>query len=391
MATIYKMTHTTKAGRVSTYYQVKYFDPDGRRRSKLFRRRIDAERFATTTAADVLRGEWIDPNAGQRLFEEVAADWLETRIHAETTTAGVASDLAKHILPAFSGRPIGAIRYSEVQAWVTRLSKQLAPATVERIYRWLASIFRMALRDDLIRKTPCDGIKLPAKTTGPITPLLEEELEALIRALPESHRAMAVVGAGAGLRQGEVFGLTVPRVDFLRGRAIHVVQQLITGLPGKPPFLAPPKRNSVRTVPGDEVVLEAIARHLEVHPPTVQLPSLDGSMEYLVFTDNDRPHTRRRFGDIWRQARAEAGLPDTATFHDLRHFFAGMMMANRQNPKAIQRWLGHKSITETFDTYGHLWPDDADSGRQVVRRVLGFLCGDAADPQCPNSVQTEEL
>jgi integrase len=67
-----------------------------------------------------------------------------------------------------------------------------------------------------------------------------------------------------------------------------------------------------------------------------------------------------------------------------------MMMANQQNPKAIQKWLGHRSITETFDTYGHLWPDDGDSGRQVVRQVLGFL-GGAADPQCPNSVQTEDL
>lgn len=66
------------------------------------------------------------------------------------------------------------------------------------------------------------------------------------------------------------------------------------------------------------------------------------------------------------------------TFHDLRHFFAGMMMARRQNPKAIQRWLGHRSITETFDTYGHLWPEDGDSGRAVVEDVLGFLRGGAA-------------
>lgn len=392
MATIYKRTHKTLAEKVSNYYQVKYFDPEGKRRSKMFRRRIDAERFATTIEADVIRGEWIDPNAGQRLFDDVAADWLETRIHADTTAATVAIDLEKHILTAFRGRPIGSIRHSEVQAWVTRLSKTLAPNTVERIYRWMASIFRMALHDDIIRKTPCYEIKLPPKTQGPVTPLLQEEVEALVRALPDRYQTMAVVAAGAGLRQGEVFGLTVPRVDFLRGRTINVVQQLITGLKGRAPYLAVPKRNSVRSVPADELVLEALARHLEVYPPAVQLESVEGAVEHLVFTDDrGQPHTRSRFGEVWRAARQQAELPESVTFHDLRHFFAGMMMANRQNPKAIQRWLGHRSITETFDTYGHLWPDDGDAGRQVVRRVLGFLREDAASSACRHSVPTQAV
>lgn len=155
------------------------------------------------------------------------------------------------------------------------------------------------------------------------------------------------------------------------------MQQLITGLKGTAPYLAVPKRNSVRSVPADELVLESLARHLEVYPPAVQLESVDGTKEHLVFTDDHgQPHNRSRFGDVWRAARRQAELPEAVTFHDLRHFFVGMMMANRQNPKAIQRWLGHRSITETFDTYGHLWPDDSDAGRHVVRRVLGFLRSD---------------
>src|SRR5207248_1028893 len=124
--------------------------------------------------------------------------------------------------------------------------------------------------------------------------------------------------AACGLRQGEVFGLTVPKVSFLRDRSLNVAQQLITGIPGRPPYLAPPKRNSVRTVPASDVVLETIARHLEIHPSTTQLENLDGTMEYLVYTDlSGRLDNRRRYGDIWRKARAEAGLPDTVTFHDL--------------------------------------------------------------------------
>ena len=50
-------------------------------------------------------------------------------------------------------------------------------------------------------------------------------------------------------------------------------------------------------------------------------------------------------------------------FHDLRHFYASTLIAANLNPKAIRARLGHASITETMDTYGHLFPDAEDLGR----------------------------
>jgi hypothetical protein len=56
-------------------------------------------------------------------------------------------------------------------------------------------------------------------------------------------------------------------------------------------------------------------------------------------------------------------LPKGTRFHDLRHFYASMLIAVNLNPKVIQARLGHASITETMDTYGHLFPDAEDLGR----------------------------
>jgi integrase len=39
--------------------------------------------------------------------------------------------------------------------------------------------------------------------------------------------------------------------------------------------------------------------------------------------------------------------------------------------KAVQEALGHKTATETLNTYGHLWPDDAGLTRRAVDEVLG--------------------
>jgi integrase len=57
-------------------------------------------------------------------------------------------------------------------------------------------------------------------------------------------------------------------------------------------------------------------------------------------------------------------------FHDLRHFYASTLIAANLNPKVIQARLGHATITETMDTYGHLFPDAEDFGRGAIDAVF---------------------
>ncbi len=68
-----------------------------------------------------------------------------------------------------------------------------------------------------------------------------------------------------------------------------------------------------------------------------------------------------------------AGLPEWATFHDLRHFYASLLIAKGCSVKVVQRRLGHLSAMETLDTYGHLWPDSEEETRNAVDLVLGGM------------------
>ena len=52
---------------------------------------------------------------------------------------------------------------------------------------------------------------------------------------------------------------------------------------------------------------------------------------------------------------AGAGLAGIR-FHDLRHFFASMLIAQGESAKYGCDQMGHSSIQVTFDTYGHLFP-----------------------------------
>ena len=67
---------------------------------------------------------------------------------------------------------------------------------------------------------------------------------------------------------------------------------------------------------------------------------------------------------------APAELPADATFHDLRHTFAGTALAEGVPISEVSRWLGHKSITTTVDLYGHLVPEASGRARDALDKAF---------------------
>lgn len=56
--------------------------------------------------------------------------------------------------------------------------------------------------------------------------------------------------------------------------------------------------------------------------------------------------------------------------HDLRHYFANLLIANGADVKTVQARLRHGSAKTTLDTYGHLWPDKDESTMAIVDSVF---------------------
>ena len=165
-----------------------------------------------------------------------------------------------------------------------------------------------------------------------------------------------LLAAGAGLRQGEALGLTGRRVDF--GGARLLLREQMQG--GK---LAELKtKGSKRTVPVDAGLLAEITAHMDAFPA--------GEDGVLITNTKGAAMIRGRFIEAWAKAVERAELPKGTRFHDLRHFYASSLIDAGVNAKVIQRRMGHASITETFDTYGHLFPDHEDIGRGVLDQAL---------------------
>lgn len=354
------MAHIEKRG--PGRWRARYRDPQDRERSQTFARRVDAERFLDTIRGELVAGQYVDPTAGQVTFKEYAERWRALQVHRPTTVAQLDTHLNRHVYPVLGDRPIGSVRRSELQAWVKGRSDVLAPGTVIVIWRWVSSIFRAAVDDGVVRTSPCRGVKLPKRERQQVVPLETETVRALIDAMPDRYRVAVVLAATTGLRQGEILGLAVDRIDFLR-RQVRVDRQLVT-IQGQEPFLAPPKTEaSVRTVPLPQVAVDALARHVE------QYGTGPGG---LVFTDDaGEPVPRFTFSRVWRPAAAVAGIPTGTGMHALRHYYASLLIRHGESVKVVQSRLGHASAAETLDTYSHLWPDSEDQTRAAVDEVLG--------------------
>jgi integrase len=340
-------------------WRARYIDPDGRERSKTFQRKVDAERFLAAVETDKLRGSYVDPRRGRVTFGSYAKEWLGAQPVRPSSRRTYDAYLRNWLLPAFGSRALADVRPTEVRAFVRRLGEQLSERTAFHVHGLLVNIYKAAVEDGYVARSPCERTSPPKPMRARVVPLTVEEVTALIESASERYRAVVVLGATCGLRIGEVLGLRAHRIRFLE-RELDVVEQLLL-IPGAPPELAPPKtRHSVRTVPLPDVASMELAHHLRQFP----LARPDD----LVFRSRvGGPIWPNSFhGQVWRPLVRKAGLPASVRFHDLRHFYASALIRAGESVKTVQAALGHASAVETLETYAGLWPDAPERTRTAV-------------------------
>lgn len=355
---------------------VRWRDEAGADRKKSFARKVDADRFRAEVEHSLNDGSYIDPAAAKVTFRQYAEEWRAAQQHRANTAARKKSLLFKHVYPAIGGRQLTAIRHSSMQAFITGLSPSLAPSSIETVFRTVRSIYSAAKRDRLIKFDPCDNVKLPELPRVQVVPLTTAQIAALASAVKPRYRGLVEFDAGTGLRQGEVFGVEVGDID--RDKKVVAVERQIQPAAGGGTVVCPLKnRHSYRTVPLGQAMLDVLAAHLAEFPAReVEVLDITGPKPItrtarFVFADAaGRALNRNTFNDsVWRPAREQVGLPET-TQHDLRHFYASLLIRAGLNPKVVAERLGHRDATLTLNTYSHLWPDDDDRSRQAIDDVF---------------------
>lgn len=322
------------SGRFQAHYRV---DDVWHKGPTTFRTKRDAQEFLAAVRADILRGQWINPESGKIALKEYAWSWLDQRTNLRPRTKELyGALLRRHILPRIGSIEIGKISPRHIRTWHADLvaSERPGASTVAKSYRLLHTILQTAVQDELIQKSPCvlkgASVERPAeRPTATVAQVYE-----LASAIQPQFRAMVLLATFAGLRLGELRALRKTRLD-LPGRSVSVVEQF-QQLANGTLIVGPPKTTAGRRV---VAIPEAIIPELEFHLRNYADCAADG----LVFIGSERQPVRlATFYKAWRRATSMVGLQGFR-FHDLRHTGNTLAAATGASTKELMARMGHAS------------------------------------------------
>ena len=342
-------------------WQARYKGPDGidRPAPQTFDSKTSAERWLTVIEAEVIQGDWINPDAGRVLFGKYARDWIEERPGLRPKTVQLYRYLLRsHIDPAFGARSLADIKEPHVRRWRKNLlDADVSAVTVAKAYRLLKAVFNTAVDDGLIRRNPC-RIKGAGQEKSPERPVLTvPEVYVLADAVDCRYRALVLLGVFSSLRWGELAALRRSDID-MQARTVRVTRQLSEQRGGGFAFGPPKSDAGQRTVAIPEVITSDLASHIV----TYAAPGDDG----LVFTSPQGAPLRlsnfcRR---VWRPALRAIGLP-MIHFHDLRHTGNQLAADAGANLRELMDRMGH-STTRAAMAYLH----GSDERQQAIADEL---------------------
>lgn len=340
-------------------WQASYRKLDGGEVSRTFDKRVDAARWRRDGLAARDRGDYLDPRAGRVTVRGYGERWRAAQLqHRPTTRRLVESTMRLHVYPHLGDRPMNRVLRSDVQALVKRWEDEGgSPRSIrDTWYGFLRSLFAAAVRDEVISRSPCVDIRLPEVVDSQLVPLTAAQVQDLAGAIDGRFRAVVLLGYGCGPRISEAAGLTRPNIDFL-GREVAITHQLGPRAPYPLVPLKNSRRRPSKVVPAPTYVREALSEHLRRYGT--------GERELVFTATQGGPATAAAIGAAFQRARKKVGLPETVTYHDLRHSFASELLVQGLSTVEVAELLGD-TVAMVEKTYGHPTVDFRKRARLAV-------------------------
>lgn len=331
----------------------------------------DAERLLSQRVSEINNGAYREHQ--KTIFKDFAQIWLEncpkSRVKA-STFRGYQTDIRLHLTPAFGTYFLKDIKQEQVQGFLSRLRERLDPKTVNNIRLTLYMILDYARKLKYTVENPVVDVKpykIEHKEMDFLNPV---EIRLLLEHSREPFKTLFLTAILTGMRRGELVALQWGDVDwnsntiFIRRSLAWQTRKNIAVDAPRWEFISPKTKRSIRGVFMSPRLKEA----LEIHRITAPSNPYD-----LIFCNKegnplDPDHLVSR---EFLPTLSMAGLR-RIRFHDLRHSYASLLIAQGENVKFIQSQLGHTSIQTTMDRYGHLLPvDHSLVGARVDKLVFG--------------------
>jgi integrase len=238
--------------------------------------------------------------------------------------------------------------------------------TVIKLNKFLKAAFNYAVINDKLKKNPTDGVKLSSPVKYKPNVYDKDKFLKLLDAVHSKDEEIPVIlGAGCGLRRGEICGLTWGNIDF---------------------------KNMIITIEKTEVRFK---KNLEKKPKNetsqrkIIAPSyvIDTLQEY--YEGKDKPKANEKIITRWKPQSLSGMFSDLLKeyklehirLHDLRHYNAVIMLRNGISDKVAAERLGHSNVSTLREVYQHVLKEmDKEAADMINNSIAPISAKQNPDP-----------
>jgi len=228
----------------------------------------------------------------------------------------------------------------------TGKEKKINLNTVRKIIMTLNQIMSYAVRHRLLDYNPVRDAERPRNQgiegqEEKISILTPEQIRNFLEAVTDQkYKTLFLTAILTGARQGELLGLKWSDIDFSK-KQLNINRTFNHGR-----FFTPKTKGSKRSIDLAPMLIRELAAW--------QL-ACSGRNDDLVFPNEagEPMNYSNMVNRHYKKALKAAGNPKIR-FHDLRHTYASLLLAQGENIKYVQNQLGHSSPTVTLNVYAHL-------------------------------------
>lgn len=257
-------------------------------------------------------------------------------------------------VPSLAKKRMVDITYADVVHAINSLnlsasSVNLSIAKLKVLFKYAANIYHL-FPVSPIRDLPY----VKDRKSKKITALTQEEFSDLLKCMKnekEEYYVVCAIAGYAGLRFGEIAGLTKADIDFFAG-VIHVNKQYGMVARGLYKIREPKTRNSYRDVPIPQVLLNILINYLEDRKAV--------RMDRRIFNVRESSYVNSRIKKYY---------PDCSV-HQLRHTYATTLLANGLDVKTVSALIGD-TVAMVIKTYIHYTDAMRKKAKKDVSRIFG--------------------
>ena len=338
------------------------FDKDGKQIQKSIYGATQKEvrQKLTQIISEIDEGTYSD--ASKYTVSEWLETWLDTYVKPavkDFTLDSYSNICRNHIIPSLGKLKLKELKTTQIQKFYNLLLDRgtLSVKTIKNIHGVLHKALTQAYLVGEIKQNPADRCQLPKTYRPKIEPLENEDITRFLEAIKgHKYEIVYFLTLFAGLRQGEVLGLTWDCVDF-ENNIILIDKQLKRSShhKGAHYHLDRTKNGRERYIGVAPAVIDMLRRQMIWQQECAKKAGSAWNNEWnLVFTNELGNHLcHSTVYNNYKRIVKDLGI-ENKRFHDLRHTYAVASLESGDDIKTVQDNLGHATSSFTLDVYGHV-------------------------------------